>query len=73
MRDRRVYACKPEGVPGDPQHPVSDELLEAKFRDCVSFSANTIPAERVEKAIAFVRNLENLTDATEIIRLLGPE
>jgi 2-methylcitrate dehydratase PrpD len=73
MRDGRVHTCKPEGVPGDPNHPVSDELLEAKFRDCVSFSARPIPARNVERAIGLIRDLENLGDVTEIIRLLVPE
>lgn len=72
MKDGRSFSCRPDGVPGDPDHPVSDELLEAKFRDCVSFSARPIPGENVARAIALVRDLENLADVTEIVRLLVP-
>jgi 2-methylcitrate dehydratase PrpD len=68
-----VYTCRPEGVPGDPSHPVSDAMLEAKFRDCVSFSARPVPEENVERAIAAIRDLERLPDVTEILRLLVPE
>jgi 2-methylcitrate dehydratase PrpD len=68
-----TYRCRPDGVPGDPRHPVDDALLEAKFRDCVSFSATTIPAANVDRAIALVRDLEHLDDATAIIRELTPE
>ncbi len=71
-RDGRVHACRPDGVPGDPDHPVSDELLEAKFRDCLSFSACRVPASNVDRAIALIRDLENVGDVTEIIRLLAP-
>lgn len=71
-RDGKLYACKPAGVPGDPNHPVSDELLEAKFRDCVSFSATPIPGENIDRAIALIRDLENVPDVTEVVRLLCP-
>jgi 2-methylcitrate dehydratase PrpD len=72
-KDGRVFSCTPDGVPGDPNHPVSDELLEAKFRDCVSFSAMPIPPDNVERAIALIRDLETVTDVTKIIQLLVPE
>ncbi len=71
-RAGKLYSCRPEGVPGDPHHPVSDELLEAKFRDCASFSATPIPHADVEHAIDAIRELENLPDVTEILRLLTP-
>ncbi len=72
-RNGQVYTCRPAGVPGDPSHPVSDDLLEAKFRDCVSFSATKIPSASIDRAIALIHDLENVGDATEIIRLLVPE
>lgn len=67
-----LYSCCPDGVPGDPAHPVSDELLEAKFRDCASFSAKDVPGDNLEQAIALIRRLEDLPDVTEVIRLLVP-
>jgi 2-methylcitrate dehydratase PrpD len=69
--DGQVFSCQPDGVPGDPHHPVSDELLEAKFRDCVSFSAQAVAPGNVQSAIDAIRNLENVGDATEIVRLLA--
>jgi 2-methylcitrate dehydratase PrpD len=70
--DGRVFSCTADGVPGDPRHPVSDDLLEAKFRDCVSFSATPLTPQNVQKSIHAIRNLENLQDVTEIVRLLAP-
>jgi 2-methylcitrate dehydratase PrpD len=72
MSDGLTYTRRADGVPGDPHHPVSDEMLEAKFRDCVSFSARAIPDRNVDHALELIRNLENVADATEIVRMLVP-
>jgi 2-methylcitrate dehydratase PrpD len=73
MKDGRTHACKADGVPGDPSHPVSDALLKAKFRDCVSFSARPIPRQNIDRALELIDDLENVPDATELVRLLVPE
>lgn len=70
-RDGRVLAHRPDGVPGDPKHPVSWERLEAKFRDCVSFSAKPVPAGNLDRAAELMRNLENISDATQVVRLFA--
>jgi hypothetical protein len=57
-------------MPGDPDHPITWQMLEQKFRDCASFSAQRIPSHKIERAIALVRDLENVSDATEVIRTL---
>ena len=72
LKDGRSYSHRPEGVPGDPQHPVTREMLEAKFRDCVSFAARPLAGADVERAIALIRDLENVPDVTEIMQLLTP-
>jgi 2-methylcitrate dehydratase PrpD len=69
--DGRTLSCTPMSVPGDPCDPVDPSLLEAKFRDCVSFSAQPIPARDVDRIIELVGNLEKLPDVTEITRLLA--
>lgn len=70
-RDGRVLRCKPDGVPGDPRHPLAPEALQAKFRDCVSFAAQPIPAAKVEAAIARISDLEKVDDMAEIVGLLA--
>jgi 2-methylcitrate dehydratase PrpD len=70
-KDGRRFEHRSAGVPGDPQNPVTWEALEAKFRDCVSFSARPVPAEHVERTIALVRNLERAADATAVMSLLA--
>ncbi|MBI4189032.1 MAG: MmgE/PrpD family protein [Betaproteobacteria bacterium] len=70
-RDGRVLVCKPDAVPGDAKNPVDQKLLEAKFRDCVSFSPKPVSAKNIDRAIEMIADLENLPDATEILRTLG--
>lgn len=70
-RDGRVLRCKADSVPGDPKNPVDWDLLETKFRDCVSFAAKPVAESGVMRAIALVRDLENLQDATDIVRALA--
>ena len=69
-KDGRTLSCTPTSVPGDPASPVDQELLEAKFRDCASFSAQPIRGSNLDRVIEMVRDLENVPDATDIIRLL---
>jgi 2-methylcitrate dehydratase PrpD len=69
-RDGRHFEHRSTGVPGDPKNPVSWDALEAKFRDCVSFSAQPVAAANVERAIASIRDLENAADATGIVHAL---
>jgi 2-methylcitrate dehydratase PrpD len=70
-KDGRTLAHQVPGVPGDPNNPVSQDLLEEKFRDCASFAVNAVSKRNVEKVIDLVGNLENAPDATEVMRLLA--
>ena len=45
-------------------------VIIRKFRDCASFSAHPIPTRNLDRVIEMVGDLENLSDATDIIRLL---
>lgn len=70
-KDGRRFEHRSTGVPGDPKHPVGWERLEAKFRDCVSFSAQPVGAAALDLAVEKIRDLEKLSDATEIMQLLS--
>ena len=70
-KDGRVLSHRPDGVPGDPKYPVGWERLEAKFRDCVSFSAKPVPARNVDRAAEMIRDLENISDAKQVVSLLA--
>lgn len=69
-RDGRCLEHRSTGVPGDPNNPVGWERLEAKFRDCVSFSAKPVTTGKADRAVEIIKDLENTADATEVMRLL---
>jgi 2-methylcitrate dehydratase PrpD len=71
LKDGRVFSRQVKGVPGDPHNPVTLEMIEAKFRDCIAFSASPLAQTNVERVIALVRDLENVPDVAEIMRLLS--
>ena len=70
-KDGRMLSHRPDGVPGDPRYPVGWERLEAKFRDCVSFSAIPVAAGNIDRAAGMIRNLEDISDATQVVGLLA--
>ena len=70
-RDGRHFEHRSTGVPGDPKNPVDWDQIEAKFRDCVSFSAKPVSPDSVDKAAGLIRNLDELADVSSLIRLLG--
>lgn len=70
-RDGRRFEYRSTSVPGDPTNPVSWERLEAKFRDCVSFSAKPVARVAADRAVEMIRKLEAAPDATEVVRLLA--
>jgi 2-methylcitrate dehydratase PrpD len=68
-----VFSRQVTGVPGDPDNPVTLETIEAKFRDCIAFSASPLAQANVERAVALVRDLEKVSDVSEIMRRLAPD
>jgi len=70
-RDGRLLSSTPDSVPGGPNQRVGWDVIEAKFRDCVSFAAKPIAAKNIDRVIEWVRDLERRPDVTEMMRLLG--
>lgn len=70
-RDGRTLSRVGDPVPGDVECPMSWEYIEAKFRDCAALAANKPKADAVLRAQALVRQLDQVTDATEILRELA--
>ena len=46
-------------------------MLEAKFRDCISFLAKPLDTAAADRIIELVHDLERLQDASEITRYLA--
>jgi 2-methylcitrate dehydratase PrpD len=56
---------------GHPEKPMSWNGLIAKFRDCASYAAVPATADRIDRAVAMLRNLEQVSDVAEIVALIG--
>jgi 2-methylcitrate dehydratase PrpD len=69
MKDGRRYSAYSKIPRGDPEKPLSDEELEAKFRN---LAMRTLDEGRVDKMISTVRRLEDLKNIEELIRLMNP-
>jgi 2-methylcitrate dehydratase PrpD len=69
--DGRTASLETTSPSGSPQKPLSDAQLQAKFRDCAAHGVQPIAVEVVERAIQFIQQLEEATDATELVRLFA--
>jgi len=71
MEDGTEYAEEVEHCLGSVERPMNFEDCTKKFRECAAFAIKPLPADTVDKAIDMIARLEELDDATEIVRLLG--
>jgi len=71
MQDGAEYTEKVENFLGSVENPMTFEDCANKFRECAPCSIKPLAADTVEKVIEMIGQLEQLDDATEIIKLLG--
>jgi len=71
MNDDTEYTEEVEHCLGSVERPMTFEDCAVKFRECAACSIKPLPADTVERVIDMIARLEELDDATEIIRLLG--
>jgi 2-methylcitrate dehydratase PrpD len=69
--DGREAALETTGPSGSPEKPLTDAQLQAKFRDCAAHAVRPIPREVVDHAFQLTHQLDDLPDATALIRLFG--
>lgn len=65
--DGRRLTASVEQRLGDPERPLSDAQVHAKFRDCCSFAPN-LSVSDVDALIAFVESLEDVDDVSPLAR-----
>ncbi|OGO01913.1 MAG: hypothetical protein A2Y90_06000 [Chloroflexi bacterium RBG_13_52_12] len=71
LKDGTEYTEEVENCLGSVERPMSFEDITRKFRECAPSSIKPPKKDTIEKVIETVGRLEKLSDATEIIRLLG--
>lgn len=68
---RKLTSSRIGPATGHPDNPLpTDEMVE-RYRDCVAYGPKPLHRDNTERAKDLVLNLENVSDATEIVRLLG--
>jgi 2-methylcitrate dehydratase PrpD len=70
-KDGREYSERVLYVKGHPKNPLTFDEVAHKFRMCVPFSAKSLPQGNMERVIELVRELEKVSDMSEVISLLS--
>jgi 2-methylcitrate dehydratase PrpD len=71
MKNGDEYTEEVEHCLGSIERPMTFDDCAIKFRECNASAIKPLSADRVEKVIGLVKELEKADDATEIIRLLA--
>jgi 2-methylcitrate dehydratase PrpD len=71
MVDGATYKEHVEFCLGSVERPMSLDDIARKFRECAPGAVKPLKKAAIEKVIKLVGRLEELDDATEIIRLVG--
>ena len=67
--DGRRFDRVGTAIPGSAENPMSWDDIARKFTDCAEAAIYPWPPERIRRAVNMSRSLENLDDATELLRL----
>jgi 2-methylcitrate dehydratase PrpD len=67
----QVCSASTDVLKGSIGNPLSNYELIAKFKNCARYSKKPLSAEKVDRLIDRILNLEKVKDITEITRLIG--
>lgn len=70
MADGAVFEKLMETATGSPEKPATFEDVVTKFHGCNEFSAKPMPAAQANTLIDTIKNLEQLSDIRELLKLL---
>lgn len=69
--DGKSYYSKKEYALGSPQSPLNYEQCAEKFFNCSSYAVKQLPKKNLNKVVELIRDLENVNDVRQIVRLLS--
>lgn len=72
-RDGRTLRKEIQFPKGNPRNPASMDDCIAKFRKCVIYSKRPFPDGQLDHIVKLVKNLEQVEDASQLVRSLIPE
>jgi 2-methylcitrate dehydratase PrpD len=67
----KSFAKRVDVFKGHPQNPLTREEFLQKFRDCARYSAVPLDAQRVEKMLARLQEIENIPNLSQAGELLA--
>jgi len=67
LRNGAEYSRKVEVPKGDPENPLTDEEISAKFIDC---TRSVLSQTKIEKALEMVARLESLKKISQLMKLI---
>jgi len=67
----RLLARTGDAIPGSPEAPLAWDALARKFRSCAAAAAVPLSAQRIDRAVKLVADLENLADVAAITEALS--
>jgi 2-methylcitrate dehydratase PrpD len=70
LKDGTKHTVYTDTATGSPERPISFEQSEVKFRGLVEGAARKISKANADKVVSMVKNLENVADIRDLIRLL---
>jgi len=70
LKNGREYTKQVDFVKGHPNNPVSFEDISKKVRQCAKYAVNSLIVRELEGVIDAVRNLEQVEDVKQIIKIL---
>ncbi|GAC1691072.1 MAG: MmgE/PrpD family protein [Terriglobales bacterium] len=71
LKDGKVIAGRADFAKGSPSNPMTFEEAAAKFKGCAEYAE--WPNVKIEKIIAFVRNMDSVADVSALSPLLSAE
>lgn len=69
--DGRSWVRTGAAVPGNADNPMTWEDVCTKFRECAGVSSVPVSAQQIARAEQLARALEDVADATELVRVLA--
>jgi 2-methylcitrate dehydratase PrpD len=70
-KDGNVYSKRMDDRKGSPENAMSMDEISDKFRDCASHSRVKLSKRSINTMISLIKNLEDVKDVGEIIRMAG--
>lgn len=70
--DGKVYSSQTEYPLGFPQKPLTTEQIEAKFTECMQYSARPLKPQAAAEVLGLIRRLDEVKDVSRIVKLVAP-